>query len=129
MKLIKTKLCYVAYALLSYVPRKLPAGVTAYESLATRVYTLSNDVCSLSDVRHVLSTSIIRFNPDKTWISDRKFVNLVRNAAAKQVAGFIFQSIQNTRKAQEAAELAAQQTAEATAPTAAASDGEKTQNV
>lgn len=107
----------------SFIPRPLPSGVTQFNAMAARVRALTGDICSLDDARFVISTTVMRFDPDVSTASDRKFVTILRNAAAKQVSASIFQDIKI--KQAEAVALASQPPAEATAPTTAALDGEK----
>jgi len=122
MKLM-TKIKTLLLQLLSFVPRPLPSGVTEFNAMSERVRALTGNICTLDDARFVISTTVMRLDPDVSTASDRKFVTILRNAAAKQVSASIFQDIK--LKQAEAAQ-AAQQSAEATAPTTAALDGEKT---
>ena len=124
MKLIKSKLAAILQLLLSYYPRPLPSGVTAFNQMAERVRALAGNICTLDDTLFVISTNIMRLDPHIARASDHKFVNIIRNAAAKQISSVAFQDLKNKQAAAQAA--AQQQQAEATASTAAASDGEKT---
>lgn len=123
MKLLLTKLKSLIRNVMSFVPRPLPSGVTQFNAMSARVCALTGDICTVDDARFVISTTVMRFDPDVATASDRKFATILRNAAAKQVSASVFQDIKI--KQQEAA-IAAQQLAEATAPPMAGSDGEKT---
>jgi hypothetical protein len=114
--------------LLSFLPRQLPVGMTAFERLAERVHSLAGGICSLDDAKFVISTTIMRFDPNVTRQPDRLFVNTIRNAAAKQISGAAFQEVK-TRQAEAQAKAAEEQAkqAEATALKVAASDGETTE--
>ncbi len=107
-------------AVLSIMPRTLPVGMTAFGKLAERVHGLAGNICTLDDAKFVISTTIVRFGPTTTRKSDLFFINTLRSAASKQIAGAAFQDVK-TRQA----EALAKQQAEATAPQElAASDGE-----
>lgn len=121
MKLMLSQIQATILYLRSFLPRPLPSGVTEFNAMAERVCALAGDICTLDDARFVISTTVMRFDPDVSMASDRKFVIILRNAAAKQVSASIFQDIKLKQAAAQAA-----LTAEATAPTTAASDGEKT---
>jgi len=121
MKLI-ARIKSIVLNALSHAPRALPSGVTEFNAMAARVCALAGNICTLDDARFVISTTVMRFDPDVSRATDRKFVKILRNAAAKQVSACIFQYI----KIKQAEAALAQQTAEATAQTTAAPDGEET---
>ncbi len=117
----------IAERLLSTAPRSLPIGMTAFNTMASRVHRLTGSICTLDDAKFVITATIMRFDPTTVRKSDRFFVNTLRAAASKQIAGAVFSEVK-TRQAEAAAKLqaeAVQKQAEATASQeSAASDGE-----
>jgi hypothetical protein len=113
--------------ILSFLPRRLPVGMTAFDEAVKRVYALTGDICTENDVRYVMASAITHMGPNSSVKSDRYFLTLIRSAAAKQIAGAVFQDIRQKQAEaqQKALEEAAAKQAEATAQTNAAASNEQ----
>lgn len=109
---MKTKLKRLHAKLLGFMPRALPAGMTEFDNMVERlmsVYTLPTS--DVNSIKNVLSATITTFGPTVYSKPDYFFVKLIRAAAAKQVAGEVFFTLQMAkRKAYEDAQKIAAST-------------------
>lgn len=111
--------------LLQNVPRKLPVGMTQFETFANRVISIAGRFADEDSLKFALATAIIHADAAKGNIPDSFFVQRLRKAAANQVASQVFQDIKVKQVAQQQAALEKQQ-AEAAAAETVTTDG--TQN-
>jgi len=111
--------------LLSYLPSKLPVGLTEFHAWADSIIELAGKYADEDSLKFTLATMIIHLDSKRGSVPKSLFVDSLRKAAANQVAGQIFQDIKTKQQeAQNAAKLA-----EATAqPTAAQSETKETTN-
>lgn len=103
--------------LLSFIPRRLPVGVTDFNKFADRIIALSGQFADRDSMTYVIADLILRLKPTDAYMSDRYFVNSMIKAAANQVASQVFHDIRTKQQeALKAAEAAKSQTnsAEAT---------------
>jgi hypothetical protein len=117
---------------LSYVPRKLPVGMSEFEVWSARIIRLSGPFADADSMKFALASQIMHLGAQKSSVPDQFFIKSMRKAAANQVASQVFQDIKlkqmaAAEKTKQDAEAAAQQSAEATAPTteSATSDEQK----
>lgn len=113
-----------------FIPRPLPVGVTQFNAWVDRFLdTYPMPTTSRRDVTYVLASMIIHGDKVMAYRSDFRFFLAIWSAAAKQVAGAVFQNIQYELKAEHTAQQAAQLEASKKQPevtaTPAASDGPK----
>lgn len=109
---------------LSFVPRRLPVGLTEFETWSNRIITLSGNFADADSMRFALASQIMHLPPQRSRVADQYFIRSMEKAAANQVASQVFQDIKIKQQTQ-AAELAAKQAAEATAQLEAAADAKK----
>ncbi len=94
--------------ILSYVPTSLPVGMTEFLGWADDIIELIGpgfEQVSKDEFLFVLATSITHMGPQASRKSKQHFIRTLRAAAAKQIAGGVFQDV---KKRQEAARQAAQ---------------------
>lgn len=103
---------------LSYFPRPLPVGMTAFKAWSNRIIRLVGPLADEDSLRFALSSQIMHLGPQKAYQADQYFIRSLRKTAANQVAHAVLVDLKN--KQQERA--AAQQTLEATATEVATSD-------
>lgn len=98
---------------LTYLPSKLPQGVTEFENWAKSIITAYN-MPDNDSVRFALCTSIMHLDATSAYKPKAYFGKLLIKGASSQVAASIFQELK--LKQQEAIKLEAEkQAAEATA--------------
>lgn len=104
---------------LSYLPRRLPVGMSEFQNWSSRIISLSGQFADDDSMRFALASQVMHLGAQKSSVPDQYFIRSMRKAAANQVASQIFQDIKNKQvEAQKAAEEAAKQKlAEVTAPT------------
>lgn len=110
---------------LSYVPRRLPVGMTEFETWSDRIIDATGPLAERDSMKFALATQIMHLAPQRSSVPDRYFIRSLRKAAANQVASQVFQDIKvrqaelqkaaEEKAKQEAAQ--AQQSAEVTAST------------
>lgn len=110
--------------LLSYVPRKLPVGMTEFENWSERIISLSGPFADADSMKFALASQIMHLGAQKSSVADQYFIRSMRKAAANQVASQVFQDI---KIKQQEAQKAAQQQAEATALQETTTDASATQ--
>lgn len=104
----------------SYVPRRLPVGLSEYEVWSDRIATLAGNLADKDSIRFVLASQIMHLGPQRSSVSDQFFIRSLRKGAANQVASQVFQDIK--QKQQEAKAAAEKQLAEDTATLKAVSN-------
>jgi thiamine pyrophosphate-dependent acetolactate synthase large subunit-like protein len=112
--------------LLSYLPTKLPVGLTEFHAWADSIIELSGKYADEDSLKFALASMILHIDAKVASISKNYFVNNLRKVAANQVAGQVFQDIKT--KQQEAQKAAEQKPAEATASQTAAQSETKETN-
>lgn len=99
--------------LLSYLPTGLPVGMTEFNKFTNDVIELSGKYADEDSMRFAIASMITHLKHTEAYIPKNYFVKCLRSAAAKQVAGQVFQDIkQKQLEAQEAAKKAAEVTAQ-----------------
>lgn len=89
---------------LSYFPRKLPNGMSEFNSWADRIISLTGQIADEDSMRYVLASNILHLGPQSSRVPDQYFVRAMKKGAANQVASAVFQDIK--QKQIEAAEKA-----------------------
>lgn len=107
--------------ILSFIPTKLPVGMTEFNTWANSIIDLSGEYADRDSMLFALSTMIMHADAKHGALPKRYFVSRLRKVAANQVAGQVFHDIK-VRQAEAAA--LAQKTAEDTATTASSSEVE-----
>lgn len=121
MRKLATFLTSILNRLLSYLPTKLPVGVTEFHIWSDAIIALSGKYADEDSLRFALATMIMHADAKHGALPKAYFVSRLRKVAANQVAGQIFQNIKEKQ-----AEAAAKKQAEDTASQAkASSDGQK----
>lgn len=95
--------------ILSYLPSKLPVGVTEFNAFADSIIELTGPFADPDSMKWAIANNIIHLPATTSHKAKQYFVRSLRKAAANQVASFIFQDIklkQQERAAQEAAAAA-----------------------
>lgn len=95
-----------------FFPQALPQGVTDFNDFVDAIiatYAMPSPL--RDDIAYVVSTSIINLKSTSSYKSKWYFVQIIRAAGAKQVAGAAFQEIQLRHKAAQAAAATAEATA------------------
>lgn len=108
--------------ILSFLPTKLPVGITEFNAWATSILDLSGRYAHEDDMRFAIATMVIHADTRHGALPKRYFVTRLRKAAANQVASQIFQDIK--LKQQLAAEEAAKAAATASTESVAVADGQ-----
>jgi len=78
---------------LSYLPTKLPVGVTEFNKFADDVIALSGQYADRDSMRFAIASMLIHAPHDKGSLSKHYFVVRLRKSAANQVASQVFQEI------------------------------------
>lgn len=102
--------------------RPLPLGTSEFEDFVDRIISKLGtglEKVPRDDIKFVLTTNITHLKPQECEARDSYFVKTIRAAAAKQVAGAVFQQVKEDQKKRQEAE---QQQAEATASQAETSE-------
>lgn len=115
--------------LLSYIPSKLPVGLTAFHEYADEVIELSGQFADPDSMKFALANMIMHLPITRDSVPKNYFVKCLRKTAANQVAGHVFMVVKEAqdarRKSEEAAALAATTLAEATAIPQASDETQK----
>jgi len=108
MKTIAPKLKKALQVVKSYFPTKLPEGVTEFDVWSTDIIKLSGLPFNESMKFAVAAMIINMRKDDEFYIPKRRFVQMLRVSAARQVSGFVmYEAKEKQKKAQELAEKAA----------------------
>lgn len=112
MNSIINKVLVLLSTLRSYLPTKLPVGVTEFNSWADSIIALSGRYADEDSLKFALATMVIHADAKHGSLPKAYFISRLRKVAANQVASQIFQDVK-VRQAE--AQEAAKQQAEATA--------------
>lgn len=113
--------------ILSYFPTKLPLGAVEYQEFLNDIRALLDSRLNAvpdDDISFVVAANITHGSNTADRIAKQKVVRIINAAAAKQVAGQVFQEIKQRQAARQAAQL--EQAAATTAETPASGNSEKT---
>jgi len=111
-----------------FLPTALPQGMSEYEHYVSTLIADYNFAASENDIRYVIAAMFVNGIVSGDTFRRRKLVQAIRAAIAKQIAGAVFQQIQNDHKAKLKAEqekAMAAKLAEAPAKLQVVSDGPK----
>lgn len=100
--------------ILSFLPRRLPVGMTEFDKFADRIIRLSGEFADRDSMKFAIASQVIHLGPQKAYVADRFFIKSMVKAAANQVASQAFQDI---KQKQDAARKAAEEKAKAAATT------------
>lgn len=95
---------------MSYLPSKLPVGVSQFESFANDIIELSGQYADVDSMRFAIASMIIHADHKHAALPKQYFVTRLRKSAANQVASQIFQDIKTRQE-----EMVLKQKAEDTA--------------
>ncbi len=115
---MRQKLTQVLTKLTSYIPTKLPVGLTAYQAWLDSIVELAGPLADRESVQWVISNEVMRLPPGKDTVSKNRMVKLLRKYAANQCAGHVVLELKAKQEiVRKAAEEAAKikQQSEATA--------------
>ncbi len=101
MKQIKFILKYLR----SFLPTKLPVGVTAFHKFADDIIDIGGSYADADSMKFAIASQVIHMPAYTDSVPMQKIIRCLRKSAANQVASQIFQDI----KAKKEAELKAQQ--------------------
>lgn len=90
--------------LLSYLPSKLPVGLTQFNTFADSIIELSGQYADDDSMRFAIASMIIHLPAGKATVPKAFFVNGLRKSAANQVASQVFQDVK-TKQAEAQAKL------------------------
>ncbi|MES2215069.1 MAG: hypothetical protein V4485_03505, partial [Pseudomonadota bacterium] len=79
--------------ILSYLPSKLPVGVTEFNSFADSIIELTGPMADNDSMKWAIANNIIHLPSTVSHKSKQYFVRVLRKAAANQIASFVFQDI------------------------------------
>lgn len=108
----------LAKVLTSYLPTKLPTGMTEFDNFANDIIELAGNYADEDSMKFVIATNIQHMKQTQDRVSKQFFVRVLRKAAANQIASQVFINI-------KAKQLEAQKQAEATAKLAQGSSETK----
>lgn len=108
---------------LSYLPSKLPVGLTEFNSFSDSIINLSGEFADRDSMKWAIASQIMHLPPQKSTASKQYFIRSLRKAAANQVASQVFQDLKI--KQQEAIEAA--KTLEATTTLESVNEQQETQ--
>lgn len=72
--------------LLSYLPTKLPVGMTAYTNWVNSIIQLAGPMADEDSMRFVISNQVMHLPLNTKRISKQKFVTILRKYAANELA-------------------------------------------
>lgn len=98
--------------LLSFLPSKLPVGMTEFNSFANDVIELAGEFADRDSMRFAIASMVIHLDSKRGSVPKRQLVNMLRKSAANQVASQVFQEL---KQKQLDAQKAEQEQAAATA--------------
>ena len=104
---MKLRLKLIILKLLSFLPRPLPVGMTAFQMWSDRIILQSGAFADADSMRFALASQIMHLGATRSSVPDRYFIQSLRKVAANQVAGQVFQDIKT--KQIEAAKAAKQE--------------------
>ncbi len=84
--------------LLSYLPTKLPVGVSQFESFADSIIELSGPYADIDSMRFAIASMIIHADHKQASLPKNYFVTRLRKSAANQIASQIFQDIKTRQE-------------------------------
>lgn len=90
---MKRQLSMLLKQLLSYLPTKLPVGVTEFELFCDEVIELSGQYADRDSMVFAIASMLIHAPHDKGALSKHYFVVRLRKSAANQIASQAFQDI------------------------------------
>lgn len=85
--------------LLSYLPTKLPVGVSEFDGFADSVLELSGNYADKDSMKFAIASMIIHADHKSAALSKNYFVVRLRKSAANQVASQVFQDIKAKQEA------------------------------
>lgn len=91
MTLAKFK--HILNLILSYLPRRLPVGMSEFEAWSGRIIALSGQFADSDSMKFALASNVMHLGAQKSSIPDQYFIRSMRKAAANQVAAQVFQDI------------------------------------
>lgn len=91
--------------LLSYLPTRLPNGLTEFNNWAKDIMELTGPLADEDSIKFALASQIMHMGAQSDRVPKRYFVASLRKAAANQVASQVFQDVKlrQQEKAQGAA--------------------------
>lgn len=92
--------------LLSYLPSKLPVGMTAFHEYADEVIELASQFADPDSMKFALANMIMHLPITRDRVPKNYFVKCLRKTAANQVAGQIFIDVKTAQDARRKAEEA-----------------------
>lgn len=99
---MKQKIIKLFKLALSYLPTKLPVGLTEMQQFCNEIIELSGKYADEDSMKYVITTSILHLDPSVDRISKQFFMRKLRKAAANQVASAVFTDIRDRNKPVEA---------------------------
>ncbi len=97
--------------ILSYLPTKLPVGLTQFDAFAESIIELSGNYADTDSMKFAIASMIIHLPAGKAAVPKAFFVNSLRKSAANQVASQVFQDIKAKQAEVEAKRKQAEETA------------------
>lgn len=88
--------------LMSFFPRKLPVGMNAFNEFTNRILAQTGKYADEDSMRYVMASAILHLDSKKGAVPDSHFVNVLRKAAANQVASEVFQQIKLKQEQKQA---------------------------
>jgi ERCC4-type nuclease len=110
--------------LLSYLPTRLPVGVTEFETWSDSIIELTGPLADRDSMKFALASMVIHRNPNLGYATKRSFVNGLIKSASNQVCSQVFQDIK--KRQQEALEAAQAKKQEDTSTPKESSNEQKT---
>lgn len=87
------KLKTVVKRILSYLPTKLPVGMTAFEKFCDEVIELSGQFADRDSMVYAIASMVIHAPSTSGYITKNRLVNQLIKSAANQVASQKFQEL------------------------------------
>lgn len=94
---------------LSYLPSKLPVGMSEFEEFSNSILALSGKYADEDSLKFAIASMIIHLPAGKGSAPKNFFVRSLRKSAANQVASQVFQDIKARLEAKQQAEKASLQ--------------------
>lgn len=95
--------------LLSFIPRPLPVGMTAFEKWSARILLQAGNYADPDSMRFALASQLMHLGPQVSSKCDNFFTSSLRKAAVNQVASQVFQDIKKKQQEQALAAKAAEE--------------------
>lgn len=86
---------------MSYFPTRLPLGMAESDTFVDSIIELLGpglEKVPKDDIRFVIATNITHLGPKAFKVSKNHFVQVIRTAAAKQIAGQMFQDVKKRQQ-------------------------------